>query len=979
MSVRLPTSTYRLQFNCSFSLKQASELIDYLSALGISDCYASPLTLARPGSLHGYDVTDHSLLNPEIGTEEDLIEFSRGLRSRDMGLILDIVPNHMCIAHPSNHWWMDVLENGPSSPYAGFFDIDWDPPKADLTNKVLLPVLGDQYGKILENQEIKITYEGGTFVAHYYELALPVAPRSWTLLLEPALETVKRVLGESDSAVMELASIITALSYLPLRTETDQERVKERQREKEVIKGRLSGLVDASPKVRVAIASSLKEINGIKGSPHSFDRLERLLEDQAYRLSFWRVATDEINYRRFFDINELAAIRVEEPQVFEAVHRLTLRLVHEKLITGLRIDHVDGLLDPGLYLRLLEEHCSQALAEATEGPQNTINSKPIFSPFYVVVEKILAGDEHLAKDWPVYGSTGYEFLNMLNGVFVEELNGHQFQDLYQRFTGTQSEFDDLVYECKKLVLRASMSGEQNILARWLDRISEQHRWSRDFTLNSLGRVLAEVISCFPVYRCYVTANGELTDDDRRHIRYAVGSAKRRNPALSASAFDFLESVLLLDYPEGLDEADQAERLRFTLRFQQLTGPVNAKGYEDTALYRFYPLASLNEVGGDPTSFGLSVQAFHARNARRVEEQPLGLSTTATHDTKRGEDVRARINILSEIPDEWDRAIWRWHHLNEPLRRESYGTQIPDPNEEYLFYQTLLGTWPTAELDSIDYERYVQRVGEYMLKASREAKLNTSWISPNEDHDSGLVEFVQAAMRRRPDNRFLAGLAPFASRVARAGMLNSLSQVVLKIASPGVPDFYQGGELWDLSLVDPDNRRPVDYAIRRSMLREVIDEAARDPSALTQKLFASMDDGRVKMYATWKALGWRRRHPQLAREGSYIPLEGAGQRGRHVVAFARRSKEEHIIVAAGRFFATLGTLPQEAISERTWRDTFLSAPTGLLQQYYVDLFTGHTIRTDQERDARQLCMTDIFAQMPVAILIPQANGHPGSSE
>src|SRR5216684_1630749 len=397
-AVRLPTSTYRLQFNHNFTLKQASGLIDYLADLGITDCYASPVTLARPGSLHGYDVTDHSLINPERGGEEQLVEFAHGLRTRGMGLILDTVPNHMCVAHPSNRWWVDVLENGPSSPFARFFDIDWDPPKADLKNKVLLPVLGDQYGKVLENQQIKIAYEGGTFAVHFYEFALPVAPRTWTLVLEPALEKLRLVMRESDSALVELESIITGLNYLPLRSETDQARVKERQREKEVIKNRLLALAESSPAVRAAIDASLKEINGIKGDSHSFDRLERLLEEQAYRLSFWHVATDEINYRRFFDINELAAIRVEEPEVFEAVHRLTLRLVQQRLITGLRIDHVDGLLDPGQYLRLLQERFAEAHTGESEHPHSAVDSGRAYHPLYLIVEKVLTGPERLPKD-----------------------------------------------------------------------------------------------------------------------------------------------------------------------------------------------------------------------------------------------------------------------------------------------------------------------------------------------------------------------------------------------------------------------------------------------------------------------------------------------------------------------------------------------------------------------------------------------------
>jgi (1->4)-alpha-D-glucan 1-alpha-D-glucosylmutase len=971
MTVRLPTSTYRLQFNHNFTLKQAGELIHYLSELGITDCYASPVALSRPGSLHGYDVTDPTIVNPEIGGEEQLIEFAHGLRARDIGLILDTVPNHMGIAHPSNRWWADVLENGPSSPFARFFDIDWDPPKGDLKNKVLLPVLGDQFGKVLENQEIKITYEGGSFALHFYEFTLPVAPRTWTLVLEPAVETLRTQLGEADPAVVELASIITALTYLPLRTETDQARVKERLREKEVIKGRLSALAESSQAVRGAVDASVKEINGIKGVPHSFDRLERLLEEQAYRLSFWHVAADEINYRRFFDINELAAIRVEQPEVFDAVHQLPLRLLQQGLITGLRIDHIDGLLDPGQYLRLLQERCAEAQAGDLERPGDA-DDWGRTHPFYVIVEKILTGSECLAKQWPVYGTTGYEFLNMLNAVLVEDQNGEQLRDLYGRFINAQRDFPDLVYECKRLVLRASMSGEQNVLARRLDRISEQHRWSRDFTLNSLGRVLAEVIACFPVYRSYVTSTGELTDDDRSYIRSAISRARRRNPALSTSAFDFLGSVLLLEHPEGLDEAARAERLQFTLQFQQLTGAVNAKGYEDTALYRFHPLASLNEVGGDPASLGLAVHAFHAGNMRRLQEWPHSLSASSTHDTKRSEDVRARIDVLSEIPDEWERAIWRWHHLNESLRIKIEGTEVPDANEEYLLYQTLVGTWPLPGLDFIQHERYIRRIRDYLLKASKEAKVQTSWISPNHAHDRGLAEFVEAAMRPGADNRFIADFTEFADRVATAGMLNSLSQALLKIASPGVPDFYQGTELWDLSLVDPDNRRPVDYAIRQSMLAEIIREAASEPLALTKKLFARPDDGRIKMYVTCRALGWRRMHARLFREGPYVPLEGAGRRGRHLIAFGRGSSEHHVIVAAGRFFTGFGILPQGAAGEPAWSDTFLSVPPDLLQEHYMDLFTGQTIRAYCGRDAQQLAISEVFAHMPVSMLIPLAD-------
>ena len=961
MSARTPVSTYRMQFNRGFTFEQAAPLIDYLYELGITDCYASPLALARPGSAHGYDVTNHGVLNPEIGSEEQLFDFARQLQSRGMGLILDTVPNHMYIAHPSNQWWWDILENGPSSPYARFFDIDWNPPKADLTNKVLLPMLGDQFGRALENGEIKVVYDSGGFHACYYDWMLPLAPRTWTWILQPALDHATRVLDQSHPGVMELESIITALGHLPPRTETDPDLVRARQREKEVIRGRLSALAGNCVEVRSAMESSLADLNGHRDDPHSFDRLEQLLEEQAYRLSFWHVAADEINYRRFFDINELAAIRVEEPAVFDAVHELTLRLVSQRVVTGLRIDHADGLLDPGRYLRMLQERCAQA-ADGAAGASGDSR------PFYILVEKILTGRERLHDDWPIHGTTGYEFANLLNGIFVDAANRHRFEDLYSRFVGGQEDFRDIVYECKKLVLRSTMSGEQNVLARKLDQISEQHRWSRDFTLNSLGRVLAEVIACFPVYRSYVTADGGLTDEDRRQIRHAIDIAKRRNAALSESTFDFLRSVLLLEHPEGLDEAACAERLGFTLHFQQLTSPVMAKGFEDTSLYRYVPLFSLSEVGGDPSCFGLPIEEFHARNAQRAQEWPQALSATSTHDTKHSEDVRARINVLSEIPDEWERAIWRWHHLTESVRVEIENGPVPDLNEEYSFYQTLIGTWP-GEAPEAFYHEYVRRIAGYMDKAAKEAKAKTSWISPNHDHDRALAQFVATVLRPDSANTFLADFSPFAARVAKAGMLNALSQTLLKIASPGVPDFYQGTELWDLSLVDPDNRRPVDYAVRTAMLGEIKREAAIDRLALAKRLYAHPGDGGIKMYLTSQALGLRRRNEMLFREGAYTALDASGPRGAKVVAFARGPSNYHVIVAAGRFFAEFAGLPESCIGETVWQDTFLSVPGEMLHERYVDLFTGHEVVADRDRNRRQVCMADIFAYLPVAMLVP----------
>jgi len=975
-SARIPSATYRLQLNSEFTLFQAAEIIEYLHRLGISDHYVSPVVQARPGSRHGYDVTDHQRLNREIGGAEGFRAFAQKAREYGMGIIVDTVPNHMCVADSSNKWWFDVLENGPSSRFADFFDIDWRPPKADLANKVLLPMLGEQFGRALENGCISIAYSDGAFQVTYYDHVLPLAPRTWTAILQPALARLANELGQSTRQYHKLADIVNALDRLPLRTETNPANVRKRRHGTETVKRRLSALVESSPAVRSAVAASIADLNGIKGEPHSFDRLESLLDEQAYRLSFWRVAADEINYRRFFDVNDLAAIRVEQRKVFKATHELILTLVREQLVSGLRIDHVDGLRDPAQYLHMLQHECAVASAASGMDPASRnghtmppSHSAASQSPFYVVVEKILGRDEPLRVDWPVHGTTGYEFLNDLNGLYVDGANCERLTDFYLRFTGHEREFSDVVYDCKKLVLRALMSGEQNVLARRLDRISEQHRWSRDFTLSSLGRVLAEVIACFPVYRSYVNSDGWISGEDQLRVVTAVKAAKRRNAALSESPFDFVASVLLQDHPDGLDENARGERLDFTLRFQQLTSPVMAKGFEDTALYRFYPLASLNEVGGDPTSSGVSVEDFHTRNQRRLREWPHGLSATSSHDTKRGEDVRARINVLSEIPDDWERAVHRWHGLNADQRIEWEGTSVPETNEEYLFYQTLVGTWPLERMTPDEHERYVTRIREYMQKSAKEAKFRTSWINPNAAYEEALTHFVSAALRNDPSNLFLADLVGFRAQIALAGMLGSLSQTLLKLTSPGVPDFYQGTELWDYNLVDPDNRRSVDFAERRTILEEIIRNPDRDRLDLLTKLLDRPQDGRIKMYVTHRVLQFRRDHRELFATGSYVPLEVSGAHARHLIAFARRTANESVTIIAGRFFTKLEsgarTLPAGAV----WSGTGLLLPAELAPRRYLDLFTGRTIDIHEKDGETRLPLDEAFAFMPISMLVP----------
>lgn len=955
----IPSATYRMQFNHSFTFQDASALAGYLNDLGVSHLYASPFLMARPGSLHGYDVTDHTRFNPEIGDEKSFADLSEELRRHAMSMIVDVVPNHMCISHPSNTWWWDVLENGPSSPFARFFDIDWHPPKAELANKVLLPVLGDQFGRVLENQDIKVVYTDGQLQILVYDMRLPLAPRTWTMVLEPAAAKLRDLLGPEDPHVAELESIITALTHLAGPTETDEAKIRERHREKEIVKRRLSGLVEAAPQALQAIEQALGEMNGQRGHPHSFDRLERLLEAEPYRLSYWRVAVDEINYRRFFDINDLAAIRVEDPDVFSEVHSLIFEHVRRGEISGLRVDHPDGLFEPEKYFRSLQEawkNHGAALEAAESGARG--------GPLYVVAEKILSGNEALRKSWAIEGTSGYDFLNLLNGLFVDRSKAKAFGQLYERFTGWSGTFADLVCESKRLILQVGLSSELNVLARKLDRLSEQHRWYRDFTFESLRDALREVLATFPVYRTYIqSGQDEVDPEDRKQVVSAVREAKRRNPAISESVFDFIQQ-LLLEHSERWDDAQRQERQMFTMRFQQLSAPVMAKGVEDTAFYRFYPLASLNEVGGNPDQFGGSVNVFHRRNLVRQELWPHSMNATSTHDSKRSEDVRARINALSEMPVEWYRAVRRWRDLLRPWKTKLGKTLAPDANEEYLLYQTILGTWPLLAMSADEHAAYVERIQGYMEKALNEAKIHTSWVNPNAEYNNAVREFVANALRPSPDNAFLKDFRDFQNPVAQAGIWNSISQVVLKVACPGVPDFYQGSEMWNFTLVDPDNRGPVDYETRRKMLA-MLGASARGAgkAAFVGQLASNPCDGAIKLYVTSRSLCFRRTHHDLFDEGSYIPLAVDGPRAENVIAFARSLAGQTVIVAVGRLFLRLRS-SQAWVNAEAWADTFVVLPKGLNCSTFREVFTGRTIATEQENG---IPLSEAFKAGPFALL------------
>lgn len=985
---RIPIATYRLQFNHQFRFLDAKSIVAYLHELGISDCYVSPYFKAPKGSLHGYNTLNHNVFNPEIGTVEEYNEFIEEVKGCGMGQVLDIVPNHMSIAGSENKWWADVLENGPSSIYADFFDINWRPVKDELENKVLIPILGDQYGRALENQELNLIFEEGAFCIHYGDQKLPVAPLSYTKILKFHIEELEEKMGSDHSHLQELLSIVTGLDHLPSRTEKSREKMMERRREKEIIKRRLWNLYNECEEVRFFINENTRIFNGEKGNPRSFDLFDGLLNDQAYRLSHWRVATEEINYRRFFDINELASIRMENPHVFRETHQLIFRLIREKKVTGLRVDHPDGLYNPAEYFYRLQRGCfaqfclrnfsslsdESALEERIGGLYDEEITKDPSSllrmPLYIVGEKILTKSERMPEDWPTFSTTGYVFLNSVNGIFVDPDNAKAFDDLYTRFIKSKVDYPDLIYEKKKLFMLTSMASEVNTLGHYLNRISEKDRHTRDFTLNSLTAVIVEVIASFPVYRTYVTHSG-VNERDRRYIEQALSRAKRKNPAISATIFDFLENVLLLQYPGDFKETDKEEWLDFVMRFQQITGPVMAKGVEDTAFYVYNRFISLNEVGGNPERFGTPLDTFHGQNIERTKFWPYAMITTATHDTKRSEDVRARLNVISEIPDEWREYHIRWSRINKKKKSVMDGQWVPDRNEEYLLYQTLMGVWPNHPMDEIDYEVFKKRIGDYMLKAVREAKVNTSWISPNLPYENNLLKFIDTIMAPVRGNPFLKDFGAFQKKVSFFGMFNSLSQTLLKITAPGIPDFYQGTEIWDFSLVDPDNRRPVNFDIRKEMLKTLKKKLAISEMVLrdfARELLKEWRDGSIKLYITFRALNYRKENHRLFMDGLYIPLVGDGNLKEHICAFGRQREEKVVLVIVPRFLTRLmkGT-DEMPLGKELWGDSRIVIPEEIAGDRFHNIFTGETLKSVEKEGKRVLPLGEVFVHFPVAML------------
>jgi (1->4)-alpha-D-glucan 1-alpha-D-glucosylmutase len=943
----IPIATYRLQLHRDFTFKHASELVPYLRELGISHCYVSPYLKARPGSRHGYDIVDHSTINPEIGSNADYEEFVSTLATHGMGQILDIVPNHMGVGGSDNPWWLDVLENGPASIYADYFDIDWNLAKHKLDGKLIVPLLEDYYGTVLEKGLLKLEFEParGEFFIQYHDHRFPVDPQTYPAILHRHLDALDQPVQAS------VRGLLNDFDKLPPTWENMPQRRVERQRLKEAAKARLAVLCQEQPALLPFIQRAIGVHHGQEGIGPSFDALHDLLERQPYRLAYWRVAADEINYRRFFDINTLAALREERLDVFEATHWLVLELVGKGKVHGLRLDHPDGLYDPAQYYAQLQ----RVLAERVHASA--------LPAVYTVTEKILGTGEQLPSDWNVHGTTGYDFSALVDGMLIQPAGRAPLTQSYERFVGRSMNFNDLLYDNKKLIMRTLLSAELMVLANKLDRLSETNRHTRDFTLHTLREAIMEFIACLPVYRTYITAAG-MSDQDRLYLDVAYKQARRRNRALDPSVFDFLRSVMHL---KAFDEksALHAHGADFVMRLQQYSAPVMAKGLEDTTFYTYNRLISLNEVGGDPRRFGITLDAFHRVNRERLQHWPHSMLSSSTHDSKRSEDMRARLHVISELAQEWGERVERWSTLNLRHRRDSEDEPRPSRNDEYLIYQTLLGAWPLASMDADAMKQFGERIETNLLKAAREAKVNTSWIQRNEEYETALIDFVRALLAPG-ENAFLNDFLPFQQRIARYGLLNSLSATLIKLTAPGVPDIYQGNELWDFSMVDPDNRRPVDYAVRQRLLTSL----GKEPQ--TQHLaqwLDTLEDGRAKLYLIRRTLWLRRRWPDIFLSGNYAALVAQGAQAESICGYARTDANAALIVAVPRWVTRLGD-GAPPLGEAVWSDTWLE--TAGTHDRYTNALTGETLVPTAREGRPGLNAADLFRHFPVAVLVAGRN-------
>jgi (1->4)-alpha-D-glucan 1-alpha-D-glucosylmutase len=932
--MKIPSATYRLQFTPEFGFSEAAGVLPYLHALGISDIYASPIFHAREGSQHGYDVVDPNELNPQLGSEEEFESLNEQARRLGLGWAQDIVPNHMAY-DGQNRMLMDVLENGEASPFFDFFDIDWQHPYESMRGKVLAPFLGGFYGECLEKGEIALHYDRHGLGVRYFSLQLPVNLESYSEVLTQNLNLLRKRLGSHHLDFIKLLGVLYALKNIPPKQESA-----DRADQILFVKQMLWELYTGTREIKEHLDANIARFNGIPGNPESFSLLDRLLSQQHYRLSFWKVAAEELDYRRFFNINELISLRVEDEKVFRHSHTLIFKLVREGKLSGLRVDHVDGLYDPLGYLKRLRQEAGD---------------------LYLTVEKILGVDEELPSAWPVEGTTGYDYLNILNGIFCAGQQRRRFNQIYERFTGLETSWPALMPEKKRLIIGKYMAGDIESLAYLLKRVSSRDRHAADVTLYGLKRALVEVLAFFPVYRSYVSP-GSFSAQDRDQLTKAVERAKEANAGLLLE-LNYIGRFLLLDFADHATDEERNRWTDFVMHFQQLTGPLMAKGSEDTALYVYNRLLSLNEVGGAPDRFGASVEEFHDFNLRRLAHWPHAMNATATHDTKRGEDARARINVLSELPAEWEKNLRTWSRTNRAKKTKLRGAEAPDRNDEYFLYQTLIGSYP---LNQDQDGEFLERLTAYLIKAVREAKVHTEWLKPDGAYEQAFVDFARQILAPAEGNRFMEEFLPFAKKIAYCGMFNSLSQTLLKIASPGVPDVYQGTELWDLSFVDPDNRRPVDYAKRRHLLEELKDGEVKDRPGFLRDLLSRWEDGRIKLYLIHKLLDFRRAHRELFTDGEYIPLEATGESRQAVCAFARRKGQTWALAVVPRLVGHRvyhGTPP---LGAEVWNSTALSLRDDMPGRW-LDIISGERLEASDTAPTKNLLLRGVFNNFPAALL------------
>ncbi len=919
--MRIPTATYRIQFYSQFNFVQAQEIVTYLANLGISDLYASPIFQASKGSTHGYDVVDPTILNPELGTEADFNKLIDEIHQHQMGWLQDIVPNHMAY-DSQNLWLMDILENGKDSEFFDFFDINWNQPYEEMNERVLAPLLGDFYGNSLERGEIKLDYNEKGLSVNYFDLELPIRIESYITFITHNLGKLAREIGRQHPDFIKFLGILYLLKNIPEETKG-----KERYDQINFVKSLIWETYHQNPLVEKFIHNNLQEFNGKVNNPESFNLLDKLLYEQFYRLSSWKVGAEEINYRRFFTVNELISVKIEDLKVFNKTHELISQLVNENKFTGVRIDHIDGLYDPAEYLTRLREKLGNA---------------------YITVEKILELTEDLPQNWQIQGTSGYEFLNYVNGIFCKLENEREFSNIYTHFTGLNASYEDLVYEKKSLILSKNLGGDLENLTQILKRISSHTREGSDFTIYGLRQALFQVLVLFPVYRTYIDANG-VTEVDREYVKETIKAAKKKAPLL-INEFNFIQKVLLLEYEDFRSKTQKEEWLHFVMRSQQLTGPLMAKGVEDTLLYVYNRLLSLNEVGGNPSHFGIELSLFHQFNQNKVKNWQHGMNATATHDTKRGEDIRARLNVLSEIPQEWSQQVNQWREINQAYKQNG----SPDANDEYFFYQTLLGVFPFEEDDLANLPN---RIKDYILKAVREAKVHTAWLRPDEEYEQAFFSFIDRLLAAK-ESDFWQQFRPFQKQIAEYGIYNSLAQILIKNTAPGVPDLYQGAELWELSLVDPDNRRPVDYEQRINFLEDIKAKIELNILQLIRELIEIKENGKIKLFLTHQLLQARKEYSEIFSNGDYQPIEVTGKYQNHLVAFARNYGDKTIVAIAPRFLTGIVKPGQLPLSVEVWSDTSLK----LAHKNWHNLIDHQTIVGEN------LAVGKILQNFSVALLI-----------